>query len=65
MKFIRTVGGSYINAAHVWKFYISKRTVYAATKDINIIADGSTFKTDEEAQKWLDELIDELERGED
>ena len=65
MKFIKTVGGGYINAARVTKFYVLDETVYLNNTDEDCVIVAENFETDKEAQKWLDELIDELESEED
>ena len=64
MKFVKTVNGDYINAAHVQKFFVLCKEVHADVGDGVYLIDKN-FKTDEEAQKWLDELIDELNRDGD
>lgn len=66
MKFIRTVGGDYVNAAYVRYFEIQRdNSIMAHAFDEDEFTITEQFDSRETAQEWLDSLIDDLESEED
>lgn len=61
MKFIATTDG-YLNADYVKRFLIVDAKIGIQDEAGAIYFDEEEFTTDEEAQKYLDELIEELEK---
>ncbi len=61
MKFLADKDGGYVNALYVRRFDVKgKQIIMSVDGGLRLIFDRD-FDTDEEAQNYLEELIDELE----
>lgn len=60
MKFIATTDG-YINADYVKRFFVADAKIGVQDDTGAIYFSDDEFTSDDEAQNYLDELIDELE----
>ncbi|MBR6713514.1 MAG: hypothetical protein IKI76_11050 [Selenomonadaceae bacterium] len=64
MKFIATTGGCYINALYIRLMCVEDaKIILRVDGGLRLVYDGE-FASDEAAQKYLDELIEELEDDE-
>ncbi len=66
MKFIRTIDGDYVSVKHVVSFTVEQSYAKDVTKVFFTLENGKfgllkTFADNNEAHKWLDELVAKIE----
>ena len=62
MKFIATAGGCYINVLYIRLMCVEDaKIILRVDGGLRLVYDGE-FASDEDAQNYLDELIEELEK---